>query len=74
MSTRPVQLLGVPGGTLEVGAVADVTLIDPEAEWTVDAQKMHSKSRNTPFDGWPVRGRAVMTIVGGEVCYRVESG
>jgi dihydroorotase len=72
MSTRPAQLLGVPGGTLKVGAVADVTLIDPETEWTVDAEKMRSKSRNTPFDGWYVRGRAAATIVGGEMRYEVE--
>lgn len=72
MSTRPAQLLGVPGGTLKVGSPADVTLIDLECEWTVDAERMRSKSRNTPFDGWPVRGRATMTIVGGEVGYRAE--
>ncbi len=72
MSTRPAQLLGVPGGTLKVGGPADVALIDPEAEWTIDAERMRSKSRNTPFDGWPVRGRAAMTIVGGEIRYRCE--
>jgi len=72
MSTRPAQLLGVPGGTLKVGSAADVTLIDPQVAWTIDAEKMRSKSRNTPFNGWPVRGRAVMTIVGGEVRYRAD--
>jgi dihydroorotase len=69
MSTRPAQLLGVPGGMLKVGSPGDVTLIDSECEWTIDAENMRSKSRNTPFDGWPVRGRARMTIVGGEVRY-----
>ena len=73
MSTRPAELLGVPGGTLKVGSAADVTLIDPEVEWTIDAGKMSSKSPNTPFDGWPVRGRAAMTIVGGDVRYRAAS-
>jgi dihydroorotase len=72
MSTRPAQLLDVPGGTLKVGSPADVTLIDPEVEWTIDAERMRSKSRNTPFDGWPVRGRAATTIVGGEIRYQVE--
>jgi len=67
LSTRPAALLRVPGGTLAAGAPADVTLIDPESEWTVDAAQMRSKSRNTPFDGWKLRGRAVMTIVEGEV-------
>ncbi|MFQ5804990.1 MAG: dihydroorotase [Phycisphaerae bacterium] len=72
MSTRPAQLLGVAGGTLKVGSPADVTLIDPETAWTIDAEKLRSKSRNTPFDGWSVRGRAAMTLVGGEVRYRAE--
>ena len=72
MSTRPAQLLGVPGGTLRVGSAADVTLIDPEAEWTIDVEKMRSKNRNTPFDGWYVRGRAVLTMIDGEVRYRLE--
>jgi dihydroorotase len=49
-----------------------VTLIDPQAEWTIDAEQMCSKSRNTPFDGWQVRGRAVMTLVDGEVRHRLE--
>lgn len=70
MSTRPAQLLGVPGGSLSVGQPADVTLIDPEVEWTVDAEQMRSKSRNTPFDGWKVRGRAAGTLVEGEWRYR----
>jgi dihydroorotase len=72
MSTRPAALLGVQGGTLRVGAPADVTIIDPDCEWTIDAERFHSKSRNTPFDGWQVHGRAVATIVGGAVRYRLE--
>lgn len=69
MSTRPAELLGVPGGTLRSGAPADVTIIDPGAEWTIDAGRMRSRSRNTPFHGWNVRGRATVTIVGGEIRY-----
>ncbi|MDH3404890.1 MAG: dihydroorotase [Acidobacteriota bacterium] len=64
-SSGPARLLGVPGGTLRVGAVADVTLFDPDAELTVEPAAFRSKSRNTPFAGWTVRGRAVGTIVGG---------
>ena len=48
------------------GRRADVTLIDPELEWTVKVDQFHSASRNTPFDGWKLKGRAVRTIVGGE--------
>ena len=72
MSTRPAELLKVPGGTLKLDAPADVTLIDPNTEWTIDTEPMQSKSRNTPFNGWQVQGRAVTTIVGGEVRYRLS--
>jgi dihydroorotase len=58
-------VLGVPGGSLADGSPADVTLIDPDAEVKVDRATMRSKSRNTPFHGWELKGRAVGTIVGG---------
>ena len=67
MSTNPARILGVPGGTLAKGAPADLTIIDLNREWTVDASKFASKSRNCPFTGWTLKGRAVMTIVGGKV-------
>jgi dihydroorotase len=67
MSTRPAQIVGLNKGTLQDGADADVTIIDPELEWTIDAEEFRSKSRNCPFHGWRVRGRALMTIVGGDV-------
>lgn len=70
-STRPAQLLGVPGGSLAVGQPADVTLIDPAAEWTIDVERMRSKSRNCPFDGERVQGRAVGTIVDGQWRFRL---
>jgi len=73
MSTRPAALLGVAGGTLRVGAPADVTIIDPECEWTIDVERMRSKSRNTPFNGWTVRGRAAMTIVDGQIRYDLHA-
>jgi dihydroorotase len=69
MSIAPARILGVVGGSLSIGAPADVTIVDPEREWTIDAQKFYSKSRNTCFDGKKVRGRAVLTIVGGQVVY-----
>jgi dihydroorotase len=67
MSLNPARILGVPGGSLKVGAPADLTLIDLNRSWTVDTQKFASKSRNCPFHGWALRGRAVMTIVGGRI-------
>ena len=65
LSTAPARVLGVPGGTLAEGAPADVTLLDLDAEVTVDRRAQRSKSRNTPFHGWTLRGRAVGTVVGG---------
>lgn len=70
MSTRPARLLDVPGGNLKVGQAADITIIDPAREWTIDVEAMRSKSRNSPFDGWRVRGKAIATMVEGEVRYR----
>jgi dihydroorotase len=67
LTINPARLLGIPKGTLRPGADADVTIIDPDVQWTIDPQAFHSKSRNTPFGGWPVRGRAHTVIVGGEV-------
>lgn len=64
-STGPARLLGVPGGSLKVGSPADVTLFDPEAEFTVSAEAFRSKSRNTPFEGWTLRGCPVGTLIDG---------
>jgi dihydroorotase len=69
LTVNPANLLGIPKGTLRPGADADVTIIDPEARWVVDSGRFLSKSRNTPFGGWEVRGRAHTVIVCGEVRY-----
>jgi dihydroorotase len=66
MSTAPGRIIK-KGGTLDLGAVADITIIDPNAEWTVKAAEFRSRSRNTPFDGWKLKGRAVQTIMGGRL-------
>ncbi|MES2569950.1 MAG: dihydroorotase [Verrucomicrobiota bacterium] len=66
---EPARLLGLDRGTLSVGAPADVTLIDPGLEWTVDKNASASRSRNTPFHGWELKGRAVRTIVGGQTVW-----
>jgi dihydroorotase len=68
-TVEPAKLLKLEAGTLSIGAKADVTLIDPDLEWTVDALKFNSFSRNTPFDGWKLKGRAVRTIVKGETVW-----
>jgi dihydroorotase len=69
MSLNPARILNLPGGTLEKGAAADITVIDPQLTWTVNAKSFCSKGRNTPFHGWEMRGKAVLTIVGGEIKY-----
>jgi dihydroorotase len=69
LSRDPARLLGLPGGHLAPGAPADLTLIDPVAEWTVDPARFQSRSRNTPFGGWPVTGRPWKTIVGGGIVW-----
>jgi dihydroorotase len=66
LTINPARLLGLAAGTLSLGAPGDVTLIDPEMEWTVDPESFQSASRNTPFAGWNLKGRAVRTIVAGE--------
>jgi len=69
MSTRAAQVFRLPGGTLAVGAPADVTILDPEVEWTVVPNDFFSKSRNTPFSGRRLHGRAELTIVRGRVVF-----
>ncbi|CAN5865925.1 dihydroorotase [soil metagenome] len=69
MSTAPARAFNLPGGSLQRGVVADVSVFDPVREWTVDPAGFLSKSRNTPFTGRTLRGRAVYTIVGGRIVY-----
>ncbi len=67
LSFNPASILKINKGTLSVGADADITIIDPDLEWSVDASQFKSKSRNTPFDGWKLKGRAAQTVVGGKI-------
>lgn len=69
MSKNPARILGLKTG-LEIGKTADITIIDPEISYCIDADRFQSLSRNTPFDGWDVKGRAVLTMVGGKVVYQ----
>ena len=69
LTWAPARLLGTDTGTLKAGAPADVTIFDPDAEWTVDSSSFASKGKNTPLDGATLKGKVVATIVGGEVVY-----
>ena len=70
MSTQPARIFNLPGGSLAIGAPADVVVFDPKARWTVDPSRFHSKSRNTPFGGRSLTGRAEVTIVRGRVVHQ----
>jgi dihydroorotase len=70
LTVGPARALGLDRGTLEVGVAADVTVIDPGLKWTLHADRMASKSRNTPFAGWQFKGAARYTICGGRLVYR----
>lgn len=72
LSTNPARILRVPGGTLAPGSPADVTLIDLNRGWTVDVKRFASKSRNCPFHAWTLKGKAVMTLVGGLIMGKEE--
>ena len=70
LTIHPARVLGIDRGTLKPGALADVTIIDPVAEWAIDPNKFRSKSRNCPFAGWQVRGWADTVLVGGAIKFQ----
>ncbi len=70
-TVEPRRLLKINAGTLSIGAAADLTLIDPDLEWSVRVDTFESASRNSPFDGWNLKGRAVRTIVGGKTVWKL---
>ncbi len=70
MSCAPAAILGVAGGSLRIGEAADVTVIDPQRRFTFSAEKSHSKGKNTPFDGWKLQGKAVLTLLAGKITHR----
>ncbi len=72
MSANPARLLGIPAGTLAVGAPADIALVDLNREWTVDVNRLHGKSKNTPFKGMTLTGKVVKTFLSGEVVFDEE--
>jgi dihydroorotase len=72
LSCEPARIFNLPKGTLSVGADADVTILDPAREWVVDVRRFASKSRNSPFHGWKLRGEVLATIVGGKVVWELQ--
>jgi dihydroorotase len=69
LTTGPARILGLSAGTLAAGAAADLTLVDADRRWRVDARSFRSKGRNTPFDGWEMTGRAAAVLVGGRLVH-----
>ena len=69
LSANPAQILRIPGGTLSEGAAADITILAPDLKVRVDARSFRSRSKNTPFDGWELRGGVAATIVGGRTVF-----
>jgi dihydroorotase len=72
LTCEPAHIFNLPKGTLSVGADADVTILDPAREWVVDVRRFASKSRNSPFHGWKLRGEVLATIVGGKVVWELQ--
>jgi dihydroorotase len=70
LTSNPAKVLGINRGTLQTGAIADVTVIDPVAQWTIDPSRFRSKSRNCPYAGWKVHGRADLVVVAGQVRFQ----
>ncbi len=73
LTVNPLRVLGLPGGTLEAGQPADVTVFDPARRWTVRAAEFASMGRNTPFEGWELPGRVALTMLGGRITYRAAA-
>ena len=70
LSTNPARVLNLPGGSLSDGSAADIVVIDPDRRVTIDASRQASKSKNTPFHGWELRGAVAYTLVGGRIVHR----
>ena len=71
MTVNPAKILNLPAGTLDIGVSADITLINPDLEWTVTKDNFKSLSKNSPYIGMTLTGRVVRTIVGGKTVYEV---
>lgn len=72
LTYKPADIINVPGGRLKKGAIADLVLIDLNREWKIEPDQFFSRSKNSPFDDWKTKGRAIRTIVGGEAVYTLD--
>jgi dihydroorotase len=72
LTGSPARAFGLPGGAMAVGAVADICVIDPERPMTLTADALVSKSKNSPFLGQKLAGRAVLTLLGGRIAYDLD--
>jgi len=72
MSYAPAKVFNLPGGSLKPGNLADITIIDPNFSYKIDVNQFYSKGRNCPFHGWEVKGKAIMTIIGGNIVYQIS--
>ncbi len=70
MSKKPAKLLGLESGSLQIGGLADITLVDLDRKYKIDAKSFKSKGKNTPFDGLEVNGKVCVTVVEGKVKYK----
>lgn len=73
MSYSPAKILGIPAGTLSIGAPADICIFDPNKEWTIDVNNLHGKSKNAVFKGCRLTGKVVRTILGGRTVYQIDN-
>lgn len=73
MTYKPADIIHIPAGRFRKGARADLTLIDLDLEWTLDPRQFASKSQNSPFEDWPVKGRAIRTVIGGDTVYELKA-
>ncbi len=69
LTCRPAGIIGIDRGTLSIGCVADIAIIDPDLEWTLELEKLQSKSKNTPFAGYSFKGAVVQTLLAGKTVY-----
>ncbi|NIQ02782.1 MAG: amidohydrolase family protein, partial [Nitrospinaceae bacterium] len=73
LTSRPAAIFHLEGGSLKEGKPADIVIFDPEAEYIIDVEQFRSKSKNSPFHGWNVRGKVMHTLVGGKMVYSAAS-